>query len=106
MENELDSENLAIDPNDKERQKQFAEIRKKSLANFDANTARQRKLEENQSNDRIMAIREQAQEAQLRAAGKTMRPKHRRSTSRPSSVSARFMSKPTPRGMRRRRRSS
>ena len=36
LQNELDSEQLAIDPNDKERLQQFSAIRDKSLANFEA----------------------------------------------------------------------
>jgi hypothetical protein len=71
LENELGSEQLAIDPNDKERVKQFSAVREKSLANFDADAARQSNLQAVQSNDRIAAMREEAKDAELQGEGKT-----------------------------------
>lgn len=70
LETELDTQQLAIDPNDKERLQQFQEIREKSLANFDADAAKQAKFSQSQSDDRIAALREEAKDAQLRGEGK------------------------------------
>jgi len=71
LENQLDSEQLTIDPNDKERLKQFGLIRQKSLANFYAAASRQEKLQATQSSDRIAALGEEAKEAELEGEGKT-----------------------------------
>jgi hypothetical protein len=71
LENELDSEQLRVDPNDKERLKQFNAIREMSLANFDADAGRQDKFQAAESNERILAMNEEAKDAELRGAGKT-----------------------------------
>jgi hypothetical protein len=71
LENQLDSEESAIDPNDKERLQRFGAIRQQTLANFDADAARQSKFQAAQSDERILALHEEAQEAQLRGEGKT-----------------------------------
>ncbi|MGA2439607.1 MAG: hypothetical protein ABSH08_01495 [Tepidisphaeraceae bacterium] len=69
--NQLESEEDAIDPNDKERLQRFGTIRQQTLANFDASAARQSKFQAAQSDERVQALHEEAQEAQLRAEGKT-----------------------------------
>jgi hypothetical protein len=71
LENQLDSEQLAIDPNDKERLQQFGKVRDQALANFDADAARQDKFQATQSNERILALREKAKDAELRGDGKS-----------------------------------
>ena len=71
LEMHLDDEENAIDPNDKQRLKNFAEISQKTMANFDAEVARQQKLQGEQVDDQIAQMHEKSKEAQLRAAGKS-----------------------------------
>ena len=71
LENQLDSEQLAIDPNDKERLQQFGKIRDQALANFNADAGRQDKFQAAQSNERILALGEEAKDAELRGEGKS-----------------------------------
>jgi hypothetical protein len=71
LENRLDSEEEAIDPNDKERLQRFGAIRQQTLANFDADAARQGTFRAAQSDERVQALHEEAMEAQLRGEGKT-----------------------------------
>ena len=71
LEMQLDASEDAIDPNDKQRLEMFAKIRKQSLANFDADVARQNKLQDEHFDDQMAQFREESKEAKLRAAGKT-----------------------------------
>jgi hypothetical protein len=68
---ELNAGERKIDPNDTEKVKQFENISAQSLANFDANTARQGKYREAQTEDQISAFQEEAKESQLSAQGRT-----------------------------------
>jgi hypothetical protein len=71
LEMHLDAQEDAIDPNDKNRLNTFAEIRDKTLANFEVGVARQKKMQTEQFDDQIAEMHEKSKEAQLRAAGKT-----------------------------------
>ncbi len=70
LESGLNAKERQIDPNDIEKIKQYEQISKQSLANFDAGAARQSKLQESQTDDQIAGFQEEAKEAQLRAAGR------------------------------------
>jgi hypothetical protein len=67
---ELNAGERKIDPNDTEKIKQFENISAQSLANFDANAARQGKYREAQTDNQISAFQEEAKESQLRAQGR------------------------------------
>jgi hypothetical protein len=71
LENQLDSEEGAIDPNDKEHLQRFGAIRQQTMANFDADAARESTFQAAQSDERVQALHEEAMEAQLRGEGKT-----------------------------------
>jgi hypothetical protein len=71
LEMQLDASEDAIDPNDKQRLEMFARIRRQSLANFDADLARQNKLQDEHFDDQMAQFREESKEAKLRAAGKS-----------------------------------
>jgi hypothetical protein len=61
----------SLDPYDDKERTRLQEIHQQALANYDAEAARQSKLQEAQSNDRIAALQEEANDAQLRGEGKT-----------------------------------
>jgi hypothetical protein len=71
LEMRLDDDEDAIDPNDKQRLARFGEIRKQTFANFDADVARQKKLDDEHFDDQMAQFKEQSKEAKLRAAGKS-----------------------------------
>jgi hypothetical protein len=61
----------SLDPYDDKERTRLQEIHQQALANYDAEAARQSKLQEAQSNDRIAALQEEANDARLRGEGKT-----------------------------------
>jgi hypothetical protein len=68
--NQLDAELFASPPQDWEAGQRYDHIRKLALSNFDADAARQKKLEGAESQDRLRGFQEETTEANLRAQGK------------------------------------
>lgn len=71
IDSELTAEENSLDPHDNERLSRLHAIHQQTLANFDADAARRRKLEEAQADDRIAELKEEGYEAELQGEGKT-----------------------------------
>jgi hypothetical protein len=68
--NDLYRQREQIDPRDQDRLNRFQKIQDQALQNFDAETARQKKLQQAQSDDELAKYKEEKHEAELRSAGK------------------------------------